>query len=213
MGLLSSLIDSFTGKSQQQAVGNARQSLTQAHAQASPYYEQASKVYDPFIQTGEQANTAYSNALGLNGADAAGNAWNSYYSNPGFRAATDQGLKNIEQKYNAGGLANSGASRIGAADYVLNGAYGNYLNRLQGQGQQGLTAAGGKGNALRAQGDFTYGYGTDLANNDIAAGNAKSIFGNNVAGLIGTGLTGLGTAGLLGWNPLARRSAGGTGSA
>lgn len=211
MGILSDLTGSFTGSTAKNTLAQGNQQATAelnaGYARANPYYDKASAVYQPFVNAGVNANNAYNNALGVNGAGAAQDAYNNYASNPGFLAAEQLGLKNLDRRYNAGGLANSGANYAGQANAGIN-YYDQYLNRLQGQGQQGLNAAGGQSNAFANQGNFTYGYGKDLASNDIQYANAKAqadnVFGQNVIGLAGAGLSGANALGNLGYKPFGK---------
>ncbi len=210
MGLFSGLIDSFTGKSAKQAVAQARGNITGGYERASPYYAEATTVADPFYKQGIEANTAYQNALGINGPQAAGAAFENYSANPGFLGAMRLGLRDINRKYNARGLNLSGANMEAEANTGLR-YYDDYLNRLAGQGQQGLNAAGLKTNALTGRGNFEYGYGRDLASNDIARGQANSILGNNVLGLGGALLGSVNVLGNLGWKPFGSGGSSGGG--
>jgi hypothetical protein len=205
------IISDFTGKTARReaesAYRDAQGSLDAGRQAGSKFYEQSAGVYDPFLQQGQQAQGAYMNALGLNGADAARGAYEGYASNPGLMAAAERGIKGLERRYNAGGGLNSGAAYAGLADAGI-GYYDQYLNRLANQGQQGLTAAGGKANALQGRGQFEYGYGRDSAENRIGLGNAKAAASNtlsqNLIGLGGAALGGLSAAGNLGWKPFGK---------
>lgn len=96
------------------------------------------------------------------------------------------------------GMGDSGASRLAIARAGMERGsqdYGNYMNRLQGFGQQGYGAAGqsagiasGAGNML---GQMRMGLGQNLAGNEISSGNAMAASRNtgwqNILGLVGAG--------------------------
>ena len=172
---------SFTG-------ANAGKAVTDAHNQSDAALQtgltNANAAYAPYQQTGQQANTGYANALGLNGAAGAQSAWQNYQSNPGLVAAGKQGLDAVGRKYNSAGLANSGAGDA-ALSYAGIQNYNNYLGQLYGLSGQGMQAAGG------VAGNET-GFATAKAGNDISYGNAlaasKNTFANNLIGLTGAGV-------------------------
>lgn len=177
MGILSDL----TGKSQARDITAAHNSSS---ATLATGLQNANAAYAPYQQSGQQGNTAYANALGLNGAKEAQDAFTAYQSNPGLVAAGKQGLDAIGRKYNSAGLANSGA---GAAALAYGGIqnYNDYLSKLFGLSGQGFSAASG------IAGNET-GFATAKAGNDIQYGNAlaasRNTFGNNLIGLAGAGI-------------------------
>jgi hypothetical protein len=68
-----------------------------------------------------------------------------YRNMPGYQSGLDRGLDAVSQKYNAGGMGQSGSAMKGlykfGSDYE-DQRYGDYLSRLMGLGTQGLQATG-----------------------------------------------------------------------
>lgn len=145
----------------------------------------------PYYQQGTAANTMYGNALGINGAAAREQTQGTYMSDPIMQGLMNQANENVLKRYNASGLANSGASRAAILQNQYNN-YGGWLDRLNGQGQMGFQAAGqmnqnaanmanlqaARGNALsgiserlgQGQADNSYRYRTQTAGNRVNLG-------------------------------------------
>ena len=106
----------------------------------------------PYYSQGTQANTMYGNALGINGGEARAQTQGVYMDDPIMQALMNQSNENVLKRYNASGLANSGVSRAAILQNQY-ANYGNWLDRLNGQGQQGFAAAGqmGQNNTNMAQ--------------------------------------------------------------
>lgn len=193
--------------------GRARSALTGANA-----------LMQPFQQQGTRANTMYGDAIGINGADARGAAQNVYMSDPIMEALMNQSNENVLQRYNASGLANSGASRAAILQNQYNN-YGSWLDRLNNQGQMGMQAAGqmGQNNTNIAnleqqrgtqlagiaerlgqgQADNTLRYNTQIAGNrvDLGRGIASNALnlGNARAGLMTDARTAVANTRGMGW--------------
>lgn len=107
----------------------------------------------PFVNTGNAANTEEGNLLGLNGAagTAAGNqALGNYLNSDQYNFALNQGTRAVTGSAAARGLLNSGATAKVLTQYgqgLAGQQFGNYLGSVQNLGQQGLTAAGQIGEA------------------------------------------------------------------
>lgn len=142
--------------------------------------DQAIAAYSPYAQSGQAANTMYSNALGLNGADGNTAATSAFQAGPGYQFALDQGTQAALRGASAGGMLNSGNTLTALAGFgqgLANQEYGSWLDRLQGQSAQGLQAASGQ-----AQG----------------YGNMSNIFQNSIDRRLG--LEGAYTQGITGQN-------------
>jgi hypothetical protein len=138
---LSQFWDDFTGKSAvKSAYADSTATLGAAKAAGSQKYATAEGEFDPWIKSGGEANDLYGNALGLHGPQGAQSAWDAYSSNPGFLAAEELGVKNLNRKYNAGGLNLSGADIQGSQIAGLN-YYDTYLNKLKDQAGVGFNAS------------------------------------------------------------------------
>ena len=187
--------DDFTGKSAKNALmqsnAQATKHLKQGYGQANSYYNQAAGGYDPYVQSGQRGQTAYENSLGINGQAGSQAAYDAYMGNPAYQAANNYAMGNLERKYNAAGLADSGANRLAMSRAAVE-QFGAHQNRLAGLGQQGLQATGAQSGVRQGQGDMAMGYGATRANQATGHGNAlaqNSMTGiNNLMGVIGTGV-------------------------
>ena len=142
--------------------------------------DQAIAAYSPYAQSGQAANTMYSNALGLNGADGNTAATSAFQAGPGYQFALDQGTQAALRAQNSVGMLNSGNTLTALAGFgqgLANQEYGSWLDRLQGKSAQGLQAASGQ-----AQG----------------YGNMSNIFQNSIDRRLG--LEGAYTQGITGQN-------------
>lgn len=106
-----------------------------------------------YVNSGNAANTASANLLGLNGATGqaqSGPAFQNYLNSTGYKFQRDQGTAAITGSAAARGLLNSGSTGKALEQYgqnLANTGFNNYLSQLNGQSTQGLTAAGQIGNA------------------------------------------------------------------
>jgi hypothetical protein len=193
MGLFS---DFFGGQSRSDinaANTKATNALTSGYNTATGLYGQAASNYSPYTQTGQQANTFYANALGLNGNAARQGAENTITSDPLWSGKFALDSNNVLKSMNARGLNASGAGalagqRVLTEDY--NSALGNYANL----GAQGLTAANGQAGVYGAQAGNAMDYGQSQAGNAINYGNAmaqtRNMGLNNLLGVLGTATAG-----------------------
>lgn len=189
--------DSLLGNSQRQDItranNQANAALDQGYNASQDYYGQAASAYQPYTQTGQQANTFYANALGLNGADARSSAESTITSDPLWSGKFALDSNNILKAYNARGLGTSGAA-LEAGQRSLYENYGNALDRYANLGGQGLSAANGQAGVYQNQGNNAFGYGATKAGNAISYGNAlaanENTGLNNILGILGTGISG-----------------------
>lgn len=133
---------------------------------------QAVGALQPFAQSGQQANTLYGNALGLNGGAAQQTFMRDYQGSDPFRASNAEFATNaLMQALNARGLSGSGyAANAVAAENLKRGSqdYENYLSRLAGLQGQGLGVAQNISGLYADQGakaaQYGYNQGSDHAN-------------------------------------------------
>lgn len=144
--------------------GNALAALGQGVDKAAGYYQ-------PWYDSGTQANTVYGNALGLNGGAAQANAVSSYKQNPFLQQQSDFANKGLMQQMNARGLSGSGTAAAAVAQASMGraaGDYDNWLSRLAGVSGQGQQAGAQLGSLYANQGQQTANMyaqqGSDLAN-------------------------------------------------
>lgn len=119
--------------------------------------------YQPWVDSGKNANTMYGNALGLNGADGNAAATSAFQTGPGYQFALDQGTQAALRGASAAGMLNSGNTLTALNDYgqgQANQEYGSWLDRLNGVSGQGLQAASGQASGYGALSDL-YQAGTD----------------------------------------------------
>lgn len=153
-------------------------------------------AFDPYYQTGTQANTAYANALGLNGPQGNSETVAAFQASPAYQWMVDQASNNAMRRAGAMGMLGSGntadaLTRLGSN--LANQEYGNYLSRLQGLAGQGMQAAGARYQGAADQANLANAYGQNTANlaTDYGRGqaNAYDAYGTRGADLA----TGLGT--------------------
>lgn len=188
---------SFFGNDQRRDITNANNkanaALDAGYNSQQGYYNQAAHNYDPYVQSGQQANAFYTNALGLNGDAARSAAEGTITSDPLWSGKFALDSNNVLKNLNARGLGASGAGAL-AGQRVLTEDYGNALDRYANLGAQGLQATGAQSNVWQGQGNNAWNYGTTKAGNDINYGNAlaqsRNIGLNNILGVLGTGIGG-----------------------
>lgn len=187
--------DAFTGASQKKTLAaadrKATAALDQGYGQTQGYYNQAASAYDPYVQQGTKASGMYNDLLGLNGADARSAAQGVITSDPLFQGGLAADSNALLRQLNARGQSAGGLSAI-AGQRVLQQNYGNWLDRYNQAGQQGLQATGAQSGVRMAQGDNAFNYGATKAGQAINYGNARAeaqgIGVNNLFNLAGTGI-------------------------
>lgn len=147
----------------------------------SPQYIEALKTlqgknyYDPYSKAGGLGLGMLQNALGLKGAAGNAAAQNAFQTGPGYQFALSQGLQGVDRGASAKGLLGSGNAAMALNDYaqgMANQEYGNWLSRLGGLSQMGLSAAAGQTGRQNSIANLQYGYGRDQAN--LISGTANS---------------------------------------
>jgi hypothetical protein len=143
-------------------------------------YADASALYKPLVASTGAGATAYGDATGVNGADAATKAAAIFKSLPGYSGGLTTGLDAVNRgaaaRGDLGGGNTSGDIIKFASDYDAN-KYGNYLTSL-------APYLGANANAISGAAGLDVGKGTALNANDIGQGSALS--GNFTT--LGTGL-------------------------
>lgn len=160
--------------------GDASTQLNMGRAQANTYLDAARGYFDPYQQQGQAAQTMYSNALGLNGADGNAQARSAFQTSPGYQFQLDQATQAGQRQAAATGRLDGGgtlAALTSLGSGLANQEYNNYLNRLQGQGQMGFNAAQAMGNNLGQQANLQYQQGAGQA--QIAQDRGRTLAGIN----------------------------------
>ncbi|HZL00965.1 MAG TPA: hypothetical protein VFC47_13825 [Caulobacteraceae bacterium] len=171
------LISSSAVNSASNAASNA---AAQNNALQSQIYQSNKALEQPYIDSGDTANTALQGFLGLGGDPAAtSKAFNDYLNSTGYQFNVDQGIAAIDQNKAASGLLNSGSTLKALDAYGTGEAqqYGQqYVGDLQNVAQTGVSAT----NALAGQGS-NYANAVSSNNNSAATnqGNA-AIAGANI---------------------------------
>jgi hypothetical protein len=182
--------DSFFGKSQQRDLSAARDRATglvnsgydRAENYATQGRDSSLSYINPYIESGGRAETAYDDAIGLNGRNALSRSMGDFeaYAAP-EQAATQNALTATLRRYNAGngGGGPSGGLALATARTYAD-RYGDmrsrWLDRIGGRGQQGFQAsqagAGIQSDYYGRMGDYATGRSGTLAGNEINYGNA-----------------------------------------
>lgn len=224
MAFFDSLLGKDSAKAVQQLVQRNAGEINAGYGQADQYagegYGSSQARFQPYAEQGLRGNQAFGNAIGLNGQEAQQGAYRQFQQDP-FLAYARQNSGNeynaIFKRYGAQGMANSGASGLAvsrAAGERATGDVNNWINRLQGVGQQGAQFAnqqaqldqnyyGGMSNRAVNRSNALVGNDTNAT---MAANNARQSGVNNLLNVFGTvagagarymtgGATGLKTAG------------------
>lgn len=209
------IFDSFTGAAQKKQLGKAKAAadgyLTTGQTDATNYtnegFGQAQGYLQPYAQGGQQADTMYKNALGVNGAPAQSQFMSQYQSADPFRQWNeDQAQRSLMRQMQAQGWGQSGVAALASARGSMERGsqdYQNYMNRLGQYAGQGAQIAGqqsglaaGRGNALS---NIAGGFAQQRAGNEINYGNAmaasEGVLMNNLLGLGGLATKAFGLGG------------------
>lgn len=195
MGFLQDLTGATARKQLKRSKAASDAALQAGYDEAQPFYEEAFDLYEPYATSGQEANTRYNQLLGLGTEEERAAAQDTYLSDPIFSSVLDQQSNALLRQRNARGGTYTGATTMAAGRLGLEN-YGNYLNRLQGQGQQGFQATGARSNVRLGQGDLRYGFGATKAGQEINYGNARAAASqagvNNLLSLGGLAIKGAG---------------------
>lgn len=125
--------------------GSSLDALGKGHDAAVKRYDK--NYYDPYTQAGDAATGAYSDALGLGGAEGNKRSTSAFQAGPGYQFSLDEGLKALDRSALARGMFSSGNHSQDIIDYSqgrANQEFGGYIDRLGRLSGQGLDAAGGQ---------------------------------------------------------------------
>ena len=190
MGFFGSLFGGDQRKDLKRAKKKSDAALQSGYDEAQPFYDEAVGMFEPYAQSGQQANERYNQLLGLGTPEERDAAQAIYQSDPAFQGMLGLESNRLLKQLNARGQTYGGTAALAGARVGLEG-YGNYLNRLQGQGAQGLGATGAQSAIRAGQGDLRYGFGATQAGQETSFGNAmaesRNTGINNLLNIAGTG--------------------------
>lgn len=157
-------------------------------------FDQAQGFLEPFAASGQRGFDLFQDSIGVNGQPGFDRAFSTFQGDP-FREFANQDTENrltdLFRRYNAQGLADSGASRLAAgrvAGEFARRDVNDFRDRLAGSGQTGLNIAGQQANLATNR-------ATNLANLDTRQGLTNAgreiSFGNAMASSRSTGLNNL----------------------
>jgi hypothetical protein len=138
-GIISGLMGSSAAN---RAANTQAQSAQQQLDFNKQVYGDISANFKPYLDMGLQGQQAYNSLLGLGQAP---EGFGGYQQSPGYQFQLQQGLDAAQSSAAARGGLMSGNTLAAMNTYgqgVANQDYQTYLNRLQGIGQQGQSAAG-----------------------------------------------------------------------
>jgi hypothetical protein len=171
------------------ATSAASNAAAQNNALESQIYQTNEGLEQPYIQSGDAAETELNGFLGLGGnPQATQTAFNNYLNSTGYQFNLDQGLDSVAQSKAASGLLGSG-SLVKSLDAYGTGLADQYGQQYVGALQNEVSTGSNSANALAGQGE-TYA-GAVSANNNSAASasaNAGLSSANAFNGLLGTTL-------------------------
>lgn len=176
---------------------NARDDLNNQYGQTQGYLGQLGQLYNPLVQQGGGAYSAYSDAIGANGAEGSQRATDAFRAAPGYDYAQNQALEAVQRSAAArGGLAggNATADILKTATGLADQGYQQYVNNLQNGSQFFTQGLAGQGSALQgaanasqnqgtALGNLGTSFGTNAGNLFTNAANIENGFGQNVSNL------------------------------
>lgn len=181
-----------------------------AIASTEKLYGQTKDSLNPFIQLGTEAIPGVKNLLGI-GPEGANGMQAALEATPGYKFTRDQGLRAVQSRAAASGLAESGPSFKGAAEYATGLADSTYEKRLAdyfgvlGSGANAASSlAGFTANASGQLNQLIGGKGQSLAGGIVGANNALTGGINSAFGGVSNAALALGmnNAGMFGGQKL-----------
>lgn len=142
-------------------------------------FNQTRDLLSPAIESGNTAREQYSDAIGVNGEDAQGAYFSGFQNDPGFEAANEFALEQINRS--AAGRGNSLSGNVLSAlnDYSQKNQLGAFQNRLSnlsqlfGSGDRNANALAGFGqNFAQGAGNLITGAGNTIGQGIANAGNS-----------------------------------------
>lgn len=144
-------------------------------------YGDAIKLYDPYVQAGQNALGVYQGSLGLGGQAGYDSAVGAFHTSPGFEKRVNLATDAVARQASATGALGSGNTMQAVTDraYDLGDQeYTGWQQNLAGLGQMGLTATGQQAGLTKGIGDLYAGEGqaksgvyTGLAGLGVGANN------------------------------------------
>lgn len=189
-GLIGAGIASNASKKASQA---ATQAADQNNALQREIYQQNTGNIQPWMQRGNAAGVAQNALLGLGGDTAGANtAFQNYLNSTDYQFQQDAARRGITGSFAARGLGQSGAALKALQDRsqgIGAGYFGQYLDRLNGINQTGLSGA----NALAGVGsNYANAVGANNDSRASAIGNSALASAGQINGLLGAGAGALG---------------------
>ena len=189
MGFFGSLFGGDQRKDLRRAKRKSDAALQSGYDEAQPFYDEAVGMFEPYAESGQQANERYNQLLGLGTPEERDAAQQVYQSDPAFQGMLGLESNRLLKQLNARGQTYGGTAALAGTRTGLEN-YGNYLNRLQGQGAQGLGATGAQSAIRAGQGDLRFALGGAQAGQETSFGSAmaesRNIGINNLLSLGGT---------------------------
>lgn len=146
------------GGSSNKAVKRMGQGYLDAQKAVNPLYDNARSRFQPYSDTGGQANSLVSSLLGLSPGDTSGAEGLSQFRDAtGYKDTMNQALGGVSSNAAAKGLlGSSGTGKMfqNTAANLAQGSFGDFLSRLTGQQSMGMNAAGNMAEADLNQADF-----------------------------------------------------------
>lgn len=180
------------GAGAEQSRGNINAAYDTARGDYQTALDRVSSIYNPLMESGNKARTAYDTSIGLNGTDAAQNFWqdNAGY-NPMRNFQDEQIQRAMDARSNAAGYGGSGRAGLATSRALNESASADYsqlrdrLERAANQGGQYAGQYAGFNNHLSgAMADTARWQGSSLADinqreggalGDIATGVSRNI--------------------------------------
>lgn len=141
-------------------------SLGAGYASARPEYEGAIARFDPWVNAGKGALSAYEGSIGLGGEAGHNAAVSQFREAPGYKYAVDQATDAVARKASALGALGSGNTMAAISDRAGNMAdqgYGQWQDRLKGMSDTGFAGATAQAGLQRGLGDLGAQQGRDEA--------------------------------------------------
>jgi hypothetical protein len=180
------------------AVGSASQAATNAananNQLETNIYNSNKALAQPYITSGNTAETALNGFLGLGGdPTATQTAFQNYLNSTGYQFNLNQGLDAVQQSKAASGLLNSG-STLKALDQFGTNEANQYGQQYVGNLQNTVATGAGAANALAGEGE-TYANAVSGNNNSAATASANAGLASAAStnALIGQALSAYGT--------------------
>lgn len=154
---------------------------------ATRYLNDAGTYYKPYADRYQTGSAAYSNALGLGGAQGNQSALDLFQNSPQAQLMRQNALQDsqgILRKASAGGMLGSGNTDADMASYMAglyNKTYGDHLNQLNSYDQRGLQTAGAQSGILGNLAGLATSYYNNRAN--TIQDNINNIAGLSVGAL------------------------------